>query len=233
MELIGHRGCGAQSDYPENTVRAVSEAATHLPAVEVDVRRCGSGELVVHHDETLVGQERGQFRVDETAYETLRAIDIGSGTDEIPRLADVLAVVPPSVTVQVELKETGLARDVLDTIVETHRNVRVSSFSETALAEFAALDSDVPTGYLFRDDTRKNLDVAAGVGCEIVHPHHELCVETPVVRRARKRGFDVIAWNTDDPTVVAAVAEANVDGITVDRWDIGQSRTVTGNPSVR
>jgi len=49
MQVIGHRGCA--DVYPENTVRAVTRAANFLDAVEVDVRRCGSGELVVFHDE--------------------------------------------------------------------------------------------------------------------------------------------------------------------------------------
>lgn len=219
MELIGHRGCADQSAYPENTVRAVEEAATHLPAVEVDVRRCGSGDLVVYHD-AAVQVEGDTVSLDEVPYETLAEIALGPQGDSIPRLTDVVAAVPEQVTLQVELKESGLARDVVDAVDDSHGTWRVSSFLTEALAEFLALDADVPAGYLFRDDPHRNLEVAADLGCEVVHPHHRLCVETTVVREAKAAGFEVIAWNTNDPAVVAEMTELGVAGITADRWDL-------------
>ena len=51
MRLIAHRGFAAV--HPENTVRAVRAAARVADAVEVDVRRCATGELVVIHDATV------------------------------------------------------------------------------------------------------------------------------------------------------------------------------------
>lgn len=219
MELIGHRGCGAQSTYPENTVRAVEEASKHLPAIEVDVRRCGSGEVVVHHDEQ-VARSSGQINVGETDYGTLRGIELGPQGDSIPLLADIVDILPDSKILQVELKEEGLADDVFEIIDNGAVRSRISSFSTEALEEFISLGSDVPTGYLFRDEHEDNVAAAADLGCDIVHPHHTLCSETDVIRRARERGFRVIAWNTDDPSVVASMHEANVDGITVDRWDL-------------
>lgn len=51
MRLIAHRGFAATA--PENTIAAVQSAADHADAVEFDVQRCGSGELVVIHDDTI------------------------------------------------------------------------------------------------------------------------------------------------------------------------------------
>lgn len=51
MELVAHRGCAWPQ--PENTLRAIHDAGSRLPAVEFDVRRCGTGELVVFHDEKV------------------------------------------------------------------------------------------------------------------------------------------------------------------------------------
>ena len=50
--VVAHRGASAYE--PENTLRAIAKAIDlRAPVVEVDVRRCGSGELVVFHDEDL------------------------------------------------------------------------------------------------------------------------------------------------------------------------------------
>ena len=51
MRLIAHRGFA--ETFPENTVLAVREAARWADAIEVDVRRCGSGEIVCLHDATV------------------------------------------------------------------------------------------------------------------------------------------------------------------------------------
>lgn len=52
MLLLAHRG--ASADAPENTLAAFQEAvAQGADGVELDAMVCGSGEVVVCHDETL------------------------------------------------------------------------------------------------------------------------------------------------------------------------------------
>jgi len=243
MEPIAHRGCGAHG--PENTVRAVVAAAARLPAVEVDVRRCGSGEVVTFHDERVDDHTDGTGRVADLPYATLRELGV-DGTDEpIPLFADVVDAVPAGVTLQVELKEPGLALDVRGTLAEQDRSkVRLSSFSAPALAEVARSDWDPETGLLFGDAPAANIDLAAVLRCENVHPHTDLCLDGDVVERAREQGFRVFAWglsettSTDDidgPTDVPpdadstgerfrALASRGVDGVTVDTWELPDSR---------
>lgn len=225
MELIGHRGCGVQSEYPDNTVPAVQAAAAHLPAIEVDVRRCGSGEVVVHHDEVIEGPNGETVFIEGTTYEELAEIPLGPTGEDVPQLADVLEVVPSDVTAQIELKETGLAEDVRDAIDASAASARISSFSERAIREFAALETDVPLGYLFGEAPARNVETAVELGCTYAHPHHSLCLKTDVISIARERDLGVIAWNTDDPEVVAALDSVDVDGLTVDRWDLAASST--------
>jgi len=104
MQVIGHRGCA--DVYPENTVRAVTRAANFLDAVEVDVRRCGSGELVVFHDETVDRLTDASGRLADVAWAELQELDVLGSGELIPRLETVLAAVPDGVELQVELKET-------------------------------------------------------------------------------------------------------------------------------
>lgn len=219
MELIGHRGCGQQ--YPENTVRAVRQSAKYLQTVEIDVRRCASGELVVFHDETVDRLTGGSGAVADLAWDELRELEVLDSGEPIPSLEEMLAAFPAGVTAQIELKEAGLAADVRDRVAASGVDAHLTSFSPDVLAEVTELDWAVPTGYLFESVPTASLETAIDLECEYAHPHFDLCLETDVVEAAHDRGLDVIAWKAaktaDD---VARVREAGVDGITADRWDI-------------
>lgn len=213
MELIAHRGCGAIN--PENTVRAVRDTAERLPAVEVDVRRCASGELVCVHDATVDRVTDGSGRVADHTLAELRALDVQESGERIPTLEELVSAVSDAVELQVELKERGLGADVL-ACLETVANVRLSSFETAALREVH--DGDVPTGYLFEGDPGENVELALDLGCSNVHPHWRTCAETNVVERARAAGLDVYAWGAEtNPAAVEAARKAGADGITVDR----------------
>src|SRR5258708_34834961 len=50
--VVGHRGASARA--PENSVEAFARArADRADGVELDVLRCGTGEVVVFHDDDL------------------------------------------------------------------------------------------------------------------------------------------------------------------------------------
>jgi glycerophosphoryl diester phosphodiesterase len=219
MELIGHRGCAMQ--YPENTVAAVTRAAAFVDAVEVDVRRCASGEIVVFHDETLDRLTGATGPVAEQAWTALRELEVLDSGESIPRLATVIGAVPDRVDLQLELKETGLATDVQATVAGSDHDVTVSSFEPAALAEVADLDWDVPTGYLFDEAPDESIATAQSVGCDIVHPHYDLCLSSDVVEAAHAVGLHVVAWKAARTAEEIRVLESvGVDGVTADRWDI-------------
>lgn len=218
VELVAHRGCA--DCYPENTVLAVRESARRLPAVEVDVRRCATGELVAFHDERVDAVTDGEGRVAELPWSTLRGLRVAGSGESVARLEAIVEGVPTDATLQVELKERGLAEDALATLPDD-LDARLSSFDPAALAELAP-DPPVPTGLLFRGEPGANLATAADLGCANVHPHWETCAESDVVEATHERGFRVIAWGAgSDPEAVAAAREAGVDGLTVDRPDPG------------
>ena len=77
MLLLAHRG--ASADAPENTLPAFELAVRHgCDGVELDVMRCGSGELVVCHDERLDRLAGLDWEIAHTPYEKLRKADVGS-----------------------------------------------------------------------------------------------------------------------------------------------------------
>jgi len=219
MELIGHRGCAEQ--VPENTLRGIRTAARRLPAVEIDVRRCGSGELIAFHDERLDRVTDSDGLVAETSWADLSELTVLDSSEPIARLKSVLGAVPAGVTVQLELKERDIAAETVQLAMAAGVDLRVSSFLPDALAELNAAPVDVPNGLLFGEKPDRNLSRAIDLGCTHVFPHFDLCIDTDIVPTAREHGFDIIAWKAARTVEdVRALYEAGVDGVTADRWDI-------------
>lgn len=222
MDLIAHRGFAA--DAPENTLRAVEWAAARADAIEIDVRRCGSGELVVVHDETVDRVSDGSGRVADHTLAELRALDVLGTGEGVPSLADLLAAIPPSVGVNVELKESGTAADALALLAADHPQTVVSSYLTDVLAAGRDVDPAMPTALITEEPGTGSVETAADLGCENLHVWTERC-DDRVVRAAHDAGLGVNAWTVTDPSEAAAMADVGVDGVIADRADVLPERT--------
>jgi glycerophosphoryl diester phosphodiesterase len=74
--------------------------------VEVDVRMTANGIPVIMHDPALDRTTDGNGRVNEHTLDTLKRLDAGNG-EEIPTLAEVLALVKSRSGLVLEIKEPG------------------------------------------------------------------------------------------------------------------------------
>lgn len=212
MRLIGHRGCAARG--PENTLAAIDRASGHVDAVEVDVRRCGSGEVVVVHDATLDRLAGVDSRVSETPWTELRELRVLGSDQHVPRLAAVVDALPPTVGLNLELKEPGLTSDV-EALVSPHPDVWVSSFDVGAIAE-----TSLSRALVFADDWDASVARATELDCAFVHPQYELVLSDPGrVDEAHAAGLAVNVW-TPPADAVPRLAEAGVDGVIVDDWAV-------------
>lgn len=217
MHCYAHRGFAAVN--PENTVPAVRAAfAAGADGVEVDVRRCGSGELVVCHDPTVDRVTDGTGRVDALTLDSLDTLDVQGSGAGVPPLSAVLEAVPAGGRLNVELKERSLAADLAAVLGDTTADVIVSSFDPGALTDVAA-----PTALLVGhpgdspDAEARSSAVlrAADLGCRAIHPNHGWC-SPAFVRRAQEAGFTVNAWTVRTSSVAERLAAAGVDGIIAD-----------------
>ncbi|MEF8773477.1 MAG: glycerophosphodiester phosphodiesterase family protein [Halobacteriales archaeon] len=225
MRLIAHRGFA--DVYPENTVGAVSAAGDVADLVEVDVRRCASGQPVVVHDQTVDRVTDGTGRVDELSLSTLRELDVLGSGEPIPTLWEVLDAASPAAGLNVELKDPDLARSIAERLADEPVEVLVSSFRADALAAVASVAADLPTALLFASDPNERLQQAVDLDCAAVHPRADLC--TPAfVERTHAAGLTVNAWTVDDDATAARLREAGVDGIIADRPDVAGGAETTG-----
>jgi glycerophosphoryl diester phosphodiesterase len=210
MRLIAHRGFADR--YPENTLRAVREASRFADEVEVDVRRCDSGELVVVHDCTVDRVTDGEGAVAHHSLAELRALDVLGTGEGVPTLAEVLSAVPPTVGVNAELKEVGLADDVLRLAARADAQVTVSSFHANELEGCRGVDEAVPRAYLFEDDPDQALAFARETDCAYLHPAVD-AVDERLVNRAHHDGMSVNAWTVADRATAERLCDLGVDGI--------------------
>ena len=105
--VVGHRG-GRGDGWPtENSLDAFEQAhAQGARAIELDVRTCAGGDVVVFHDETLERMTAGRDarRVKDVSRDGLRAVELLGG-GKVPALAEVLSWARArGVAVNVEMK---------------------------------------------------------------------------------------------------------------------------------
>jgi len=210
VNCIAHRGFAGVN--AENTLPAILDAAERADGVELDLRRCGSGEVVVHHDETVDRTTNGSGPL--SAFSAVELADLYvEGTDAgVPTFARVVDALPESTTLHAELKETGIWADARAVLAEAEAppSVVVSSFEPDALVGIETY----PTALLVTEG-RDAIQRARQAACAELHPAANACSPT-LVTAAREAGLTVNAWTVTEPAETARLREVGVDGVITD-----------------
>ncbi len=209
MLLLAHRG--ASQDAPENTLEAFAEAvAQRADGIELDAMVCGSGEVVVCHDDDLRRLGHLPWRVRHTSYWKLRTADVGSplgfAPARIPLLDEVLAALPADFVVNIELKcdeadDGGLSAKVARRVRELGIEDRVvlSSFNPLCLFRAAAVEPSLRRGFLIDPDKAflPQRALVPLVSNHSVHPYFgQVTLERAEAWRAAK--LQLAVWTVDD-----------------------------------
>lgn len=160
---MAHRG--ACDLAPENTLESFALALEHgADLLETDLWLSGDGELVCHHDATLrrtTGDPRrvGQLSAAQLARLRVRDDQGGGGREGIPRLIELLELVPPQVPVILEIKDPAIAesnplRRLLDTLGARAREHRagVIGFDRRLLRRIKAAAPGLVVGHIAMRD---------------------------------------------------------------------------------
>lgn len=200
--IIAHRGFAGK--YPQNTVAAMQGSVRDgADTIEIDVMPCADGEVVVFHDDGLSGLTDASGLVWETDCETVLNAEVLESGETVPTFREVMEVIPPSVGVNIEMKNPGseelrstenlcgdelaaqeelwrpFVRDVLAIADEYRNDILVSSFYEAALSTTRETDPSIPIAFLFGDDIETGLDVTREYDAEALHPAYTLVQGTP------------------------------------------------------
>jgi Glycerophosphoryl diester phosphodiesterase len=181
--------------------------------VELDIRRCASGELVVAHNALVDIDIDGIDRVDELTATELAALDAHDG-EGVQTLNTVLDMVPAEVGVNLELKDPKITEQALTVAESVPNEVIISSFDPDALHDVHPEENtNVELAYVLGATPDDDLAVAMDLDCAFVHPNAWLCLLTGVVARAHDAGLAVNAWTVDSRPGAWALSRRGVDGL--------------------
>lgn len=208
LRVVGHRG-GRGPGWPaENTTGAFAQAFVQgARAVELDVRTCAGGEVVVFHDESLTRMTEGRDTraVERVTWADLAQVDVGGGA-RVPLLSEVLAWArAKGVAVNVEMKHDvpsriALARATVGAVKSAGADVLLSSFDPLLLALAAAMDRSIPRALLTHaGQGRLGDELQAAVRPPAVQAIHLERVQAgPQVADYVARGLRVGVWTVND-----------------------------------
>ncbi len=192
--------------------------------IELDTRRCASGELVVIHDATLRRTAGDPRNVRDVSFSALRTLDAGTG-ERVPLVDEAIAlVVGCGGLVNIEVKADGddrslLTRCVVETLARRssaeRESIAVSCFDPRVLFALRQARLSVPLLFLFEDSpqgrwlARTIPPVLRPAG---VNPEQILATADRIARWQR-RGLLVTPWTVDDPVRAQTLDTLGVDGL--------------------
>ena len=235
---MGHRGARAVA--PENTAAGFAVAAGLSVPFELDTTLCGSGELVVIHDDTLERTTDGSGTVAQTPLSALRELDAGASFsgdfagEPIPTLAETLDRFAGQVLVNIEVKAgpgteaEPLAAAVVGLIEEKGLTERVivTSFNPFVLEQVRLKNPDIFRGQIYGTFKGSDLGLLPRILLKNLAFNSRavpdlLMVESAMVsrryvRKMHRRGYRVFTWTVNEPDEIRRVVAAGVDGVITD-----------------
>jgi len=215
--VIAHRG--ASGIELENSLAAFRAAAVQgADAVELDVHATLDGELVVHHDPSILGLPIGQARAGDLAQLPL------SNGEHIPTLAQALDVLG-QLKVFVEVKVLDPKWD--DRLLETLDNgpnpsgYALHGFAAHVVRRLGQKRPALPRGILSEVTTRNPRQTLADASAQTLWQERTTLDEV-LVKTVHGMGATIIAWTVDNPADMERFVRWGVDGICTNHPERGR-----------
>lgn len=238
---LAHRGLhDLAANVVENSASAVSAAIAAGYGIEIDVQRAACGEAMVFHDDRLDRLTAATGPVAAHPARELETLTLGTGTDTIPRLSDILRLVSGRAALLIEIKDQDgalgpavgpLEMRVAESLRGYEGPVAVMSFNPHAVAAFAACAPDnvawglttcafaaadwpeVPPAR--RTDLARLCALGTTGAAFLSHDRRDL--ESPVVTAARASGHPLLTW-TIRSAIEEMQARSHADNITFEDY---------------
>lgn len=220
MLKIGHRG--AKGHEPENTSISFQKAIDlKVDGIELDVHLSSDGKIIVIHDETINRTTNGKGLVKNLSSQEIKTFRI-DGKYEIPTLREVFDLVNQSCFINIELKENGTAKPVLELIEHyilekkwKQNHFLISGFDWKMLEEVHSLNPKIRIGVLATDYIEEALAFAKKIKAYSIHPNYELLTKENVILM-QENGFQVFPWTVNELKDIQKIKSLKVNGIISD-----------------
>lgn len=204
---IGHRGAAGYR--PENTLESF-QGALELGAdmIELDVRLCKTGEVVVLHDEKLdrTTSLKGLLRE-----KTLKELNL-----EVPTLKEVIDNVPSKINI--EIKEKEATKPAIKLIEKENRELSdflISSFELSVLKEAEELNPFIKTSFIIKKipaDLEKILSQSSFYSLAL----SSKIAKQEIIDFLQQKGIKVFVWTVNKRRKIEKLKQMKVDGIISD-----------------
>jgi len=226
--VMAHRGASGVA--PENTLAAFEAALdAGADAIELDVTRCATGEIVVIHDDRLDRTTNGSGRVAKTPLSALHQLDAGSwfapeyAGQRIPTLEEVLDRFGHRLRINIEIKGrslrgNGIEKEIAEMVRARglQEQVLVSSFNVMALVRIRRAALEIERALIGLTPWSHWLAGRLAVLLarpQALHPHHSM-VDDRAVSWARDRGYRINVWTVNDAQTMTDMINLGVDAVT-------------------
>lgn len=228
--VLGHRGVPSQA--PENTLAGFRRAKDlGANGIELDVRLCRTGELVVIHDARVNRTTLGRGFVKVFPLARLQRLELRNGfcagfrDEHIPTLRQVFEAFAQDTVINVEIKgypriADGVEIQILRLVHEYEAAARVivSSFNPIPLRRIRRLDARIATAFLidrnfFIHHSERVISRLAGINAV----HIEAPLAKPrLLQRLKKLGLRCLIWGSMSRKELESVLDGEIDGVITD-----------------
>lgn len=220
MHTIGHRGAAGYEI--ENTAKAIQKALDlQIGMVELDVRACASGELVVFHDATVNRITNGRGAVKNLTLAELKVFRTTDGQN-ILTLFEALDLIGGRCWVNLDIKSRGVAKKLLPVLHAATaskkwklRQFLISSFNHRELQRIKKADSHVRIGLLYFRRIGNALKKAKKMSAYSIH-FNVRHLRKSIIDALHRDGVKSFVWTVNTPTDMKRMYKLGVDGIISD-----------------
>lgn len=224
MIKIGHRGASGYA--MENTIGSIKKALSlGVDMIELDVRKCASGELVLMHDKTIERITDGEGAIKSLTWDQLQDQNTLDG-QKIITLDQALDLIDGHCQVNLHVKVKGITRPLYAIIrakVESGRwNIRqflISSFHYRELERLKKIDPKLKVGLLYYRGVFSVVKRASKIGAYSVHLNKRL-LKPKIINSLRRLGIKSIIWTVNQVSDIEQSRRLRVDGMISDFPDL-------------
>ena len=234
--LCAHRGDAAA--FPENTVPAIEAAARKGAAmVEIDIKRCKTGELVLMHDDTVDRTTTGTGKVSSLTFDEIRALDAGVKKDakfagtKVPTFDEAIDCLPnEGIWINVHCKGVVTVKEVVRKLKEKGRlHQAFIAGREKIIRAARKVESGIGASlFMTNPDGRGNPWTNDGIRAYVEYAECEksnylqlrdALIDAPAYREFRAHGGKVIYCFGNDEKSIKRVAALGFEFALTDNLD--------------
>jgi len=222
---LAHRALHDVTDgRPENSRAAILAAMDHGYGIEIDVQLSADDLAMVFHDDALDRLAEGSGAVRAQSASSLAQTRLRGGTEGIPSLPDILALVAGHVPVLIEIKDQDgtmgdkigpLEEATADALRDYDGPVAVMSFNPHSVARMAELCPNIPRGLVTSAydpanwplpketcETLRAIPDYDRVGASFIS-HEAADLSRPRVAELKDAGANILCWTITSPEAEA------------------------------